>query len=197
MERIEIKHNVIALIIRGKKSAEHNPGINSHADCILPGGEPLGYFSAQGTQSGGDSSGSWHSVGLNQQGQVIDYSIMKRALKAYTNPEIAHSKKLYSTILLIEIDAIEAISFKNYWSNLKTKPDGFRLLGNNCSTHASKAFIKAKILRRGIPGLDTPNNLYKQLLELKDRRMISYSGFVGHCPSRTPGNTDLLIIKSN
>lgn len=80
---------------------------------------------------------------------------------------------------------------------MKKKPDGFRLLGNNCSTHASDAFIKAKIVRRGIPGLDTPNNLYKQLAKLKDRKTVSYSGFLGHCPSATPGQTDLLIIKPN
>lgn len=108
-------------------------------------------------------------MGLNKRGQVVDYARMKRVLAKYTDVNIAVKTKTYSTVLIIKIDAIEAIAFNNYWNNLSKKPDGFRLLGNNCSTNASKAFIKAKIVRKGIPGLDTPDNLYKQLKKLKDR----------------------------
>lgn len=88
MERIKFNHKMVALIVRGKRSAQHDPGIGSHADCVLPGGEPVGYFGARGAETGGEMSASWHSVGLNQKGQVINYAVMKRALKYYTAPKM-------------------------------------------------------------------------------------------------------------
>lgn len=197
MERFTIGHDMVALVVRGKKADGHNPGINSHADCLLPGGNPVGYFGDRGTQTSGNISASWHSVGMNKRGQVIDYARMKRVLIKYTDLAVAQKTNTYSTILIIKVDAIEAIAFKNYWRGLNKKSDGFRLLGNNCSTHASKAFIKANIVKKGIPGLDTPDNLYKQLKKLKDRKMVTYSGYIGHIPGNKPGHTDIIIKKLN
>lgn len=194
MECIKIDHKKVALVVRGKKSDAHDPGISSHADCLLPGGEPIGYFGAGGVQTSGNLSASWHSVGLNKKGQVVDYDRLKKVLRRYTDPNIAQATNTVSTVLVMEVDAIEALAFKNYWKNLTDTSDGFRLLGNNCATHASKAFIRAKIISKGIPGLDTPNNLYSQLLKVKGRKMKAYSGFLGHKQCQVTGNTDLLVI---
>jgi hypothetical protein len=66
------------------------------------------------------------------------------------------------------------------------------LLGNNCSTHASDAFIAAGITNKGIPGLDTPNNLFKQLVAIR-KKAKSYSGHIGFKAKAGGGGFDLVI----
>jgi hypothetical protein len=53
------------------------------------------------------------------------------------------------------------------------------LLGGNCSSHASDAFINAGILGAGIPALDTPDNLYRQICREKKGKCSVLSGYVG------------------
>ncbi|MGI9282311.1 MAG: hypothetical protein ACR2PX_22150 [Endozoicomonas sp.] len=44
----------IGLIVRGKRSLDHNPGVmEQHADCIITTGEPYGFFGDEGAASGG------------------------------------------------------------------------------------------------------------------------------------------------
>jgi hypothetical protein len=53
-----IKQNVIGLIVRGKQNDSHSPGnMEQHADCILPNGQPVGFFGGEGDASSG-SGGS-------------------------------------------------------------------------------------------------------------------------------------------
>ena len=58
----------------------------------------------------------------------------------------------------------------------------FNILGGNCSTHASSAFVAANVVSSGIHGLDTPNNLYKQLKVKHSGKSRIYSGFAGVIP---------------
>ena len=98
-----------------------------------------------------------------------------------------------STVLLVEVSTEEARAFSDYWKQLANIPNSFHLIGKNCSSHASQAFVKAGILDRGIPGLDTPNNLYKQLTRQKNRKVTSITGYIGHAPSNKPGYLSLII----
>lgn len=52
------------------------------------------------------------------------------------------------------------------------------MLGNNCSTNASDGFQAAAIVSTGIPGLDTPARLFRQLRDASSKSAV-YSGFVG------------------
>jgi hypothetical protein len=92
---------------------------------------------------------------------------------------IAKKYDIKSTVLLLEVTKDQADLFKRYWTQLKLNPGAFNILGGNCSTHASEAFIDAKILTKGIPGLDTPNNLYKQLSEKYIGKCQTFSGYIG------------------
>ena len=171
---------MVGLIVRGKRSPAHEPSVlDQHADCILPDGSPVGFFGNGPNRSGGGNSASSMRMGINMRGVVYDYPAFRAARPWYVNLADAKASGVVSTILTIEVGAALATKFANYWRRLAGTPGGFDLLGNNCSTHASDAFVAVGILRNGIPGLDTPNNLYKQLLRFLPGKTASYSGFAG------------------
>jgi hypothetical protein len=174
--------------VRGKRNPAHDPKLmEQHADCILSHGAPVGFFGADQPASGGSASGYWNSIGVNMKGMVADYSVYQRIRPAYVDLLLAKQAGVISTVLVVKVSEKEAHLFAEYWHKLGKHPDYFSLLGNNCSTHASEAFIHAGVVSRGIPGLDTPNNLYKQLHHLKGRHMRSYSGFLGFLPAHGRG----------
>ncbi len=190
---ISVGSTTVGLIVRGKKNDAHKPGVmEQHADCILPGGAPIGFFGEGGDASSGSSGrassgSSWangpsislNSTGINMKGLVADYATMQKIRPFYVDAALAKKYKVISTILLLDVSTAEASRFKQYWQDLKLKPGSFNLLGGNCSTHASEAFVFAKIVAGGIPGLDTPDNLYRQLKAKAAGKKKNYSGYVG------------------
>ncbi|WP_295392085.1 hypothetical protein [uncultured Thiodictyon sp.] len=80
---------------------------------------------------------------------------------------------------MVRVSSSQAERFDDYWNRLTEDPGTFRLLGKNCSTRASGAFRHADILAAGIPELDTPNNLYEQIIRQRRDICESYSGYIG------------------
>jgi hypothetical protein len=175
----------VALIVRGKKSHTHEPSkMDQHADCALSNGAPVGFF---GEGNGGSSNGS----GLGMQGIVYDRSALAAKRAPSVDAKMAQSYGLVSTVLFVKVSAKEAAAFDLAWSDLSMSPGSFQILGWNCSTHASQSFQKAGILSGGIPGLDTPDNLYKQLCFEKKGKVSTISGYVGFS---THGNGCMLSV---
>jgi len=192
-----VSEDTIGLVVRGKTSPSHDPGaLEQHADCILADGSPVGFFGEAGAGSSGRSgSGSWNSTGMNMKGVVYDYPLFKIHRPFYVGMAEAKRYSVKSTVLVITVSKAQALLFKDYWNKLKANPGSFYLLGHNCSTHASDAFIYAGasdafiyagIITGGIPGLDTPNNLYKQLVT-SFTQTVSHSGFLGFTPKAADG----------
>ena len=181
----------VGLIVRGKTSHKHEPSVLAqHADCILSNGAPVGFFGTGNTGStGGASSGSGASsrksaassntVGMGMTGVVYDAASLERNRANYVDLRIARATGTVSTVLLVQVSAKEATAFDKAWSDMTSNPGSFQLLGWNCSTHASQAFRKAGILSGGIPGLDSPDNLYKQLCFEKKGKVTMAAGYVG------------------
>lgn len=177
----------VGLIVRGKHSESHEPALMAqHADCILSDGSPIGYFgndgpgSGQGLQPLSGLSSAWsNSSGMNMQGFVADHRRFLSIRPYYVDISLARKYGIISTVLLIEVSSDESRRFEQFWRDLKTNPGTFNILGHNCSTHASKAFRYAGIIAAGIPGLDTPSNLYRQLRRERAATSKSYSGYVG------------------
>ena len=163
----------VALIVRGKTSHSHKPGnMDQHADCMLSNGAPVGFF-------GSGNDGSSNSIGMGMTGVVYDYSGLSRARAPYVDAAIARGTGTISTVLFIQVSTTEASVFDKAWADMTSDPGSFQILGWNCSTHASSAFRKAGILAGGIPGLDTPDNLYRQLCVEKAGKVSVISGYVG------------------
>jgi hypothetical protein len=180
----------VALIVRGKTSHSHAPGLlEQHADCILSNGAPVGFYGQGNDGSSGGSSGvggtskssanSSNSSGLGMTGIVYDYSLLLRKRAPYVDAGIARGMGMISTVLFVPVSMVEASAFDKAWTDMTSDPGAFQILGWNCSTHASSAFRKAGILAGGIPGLDTPDNLYHQLCVEKAGKLSVVSGYIG------------------
>ncbi len=197
----------VGLIVRGKIDHNHEPGkLEQHADCVLPNGVPVGFFGGGGDASSGSfasitnsfsgwadgPSGVWNSVGLNMKGFVAYYEDFQKMRPAYVDLNLAIKYKTVSTLLIINVNETQAGLFQSYWEQLRLNPGAFNILGGNCSTHASEAFRHAHILNKGIPGLDTPNNLYQQLFKLNKESSQSVSGHVGFRLYRA-GHYEILV----
>ena len=166
----DLKHQ-ISLIIRGKASEQHHPGVmEQHADVILSDGTPMGFFG----ENGGVSAG----IGMGMDGVVADPDWFEENRSGYMNARIAERYDMPSTVLTLNVMPEQAAKFDEYWANLDDEPGDFSLLGANCSTHAAEAFEYAGITDKGIPGLDTPDNLYSQLKDVQPAAM-SESGYLG------------------
>ncbi len=178
----------IALIVRGKTGADHEPDmLTQHADVILADGSPIGFFG-----EGERTSGSGGSAGFGMNGVVYDYPLLKTHRSYYVDLDKAKKYKVKSTVLVMTVTKDQTLLFKNFWIKLKTNPGGFSLLGDNCSTHASEAFNHTGITNKGIPGLDTPDNLYKQLAALR-KKAKSYSEHIGFLKKSSGSGFDLVI----
>lgn len=76
----------VALIGRGKTSAEHSPGkLEQHADCVRSNGSPVGYFGEAGEGSGYTIS----AVLIGIRGEVYDLDGFKRSRPYYVDATIA------------------------------------------------------------------------------------------------------------
>lgn len=181
MTTVEFTGSSVGLIVRGKTDPNHAPGnMDQHADCVLPDGSPMGFFGEGGANSGASiGQGSWNRSGMNMKGAVYDHYLMSMHRPYYVDAASARTYNVKSTLLVIDISPPFTSMFIDYWNKLKANPQGFHILGGNCSTRASAAFVYAKVLSNGIPGLDTPDNLYRQLVTERKGKTVSYSGYIG------------------
>ena len=179
----------VALIVRGKTSAEHAPGkLEQHADCVRSNGSPVGYFGEGGEGSAYVTS----AVLIGIRGEVYELDGFKKNRPYYIDAKMARGYGVVSTALVVRVASSQAERFDDYWKRLSEDPGTFRLLGKNCSTRASGAFRHAGILAAGIPGLDTPNNLYKQLVRQRRDICESYSGYIGFT---TAGGNPIMVVE--
>lgn len=211
--RLHFDGTAVALLVRGKLGSEHSPGLmEQHADVALADGTPMGFFGeGSGDSSGGrgasssDSAGSSsnssgpssslsRSSGMGLDGEVYDYVELKMKRKNYVDLETAVESGTVTTILMVSVTAEQAKKFERYWRMTDKSPPTFNIVGGNCSTRASDSFIYSGILSGGIPWLDTPNNLYKQLVQ-SNVSTTSYTGFVGFRKKAGGGGSSKFLIE--
>ena len=166
----------ISVIIRGKFSDAHTPWPpqDSHADVLLSDGQPYGYFGY-----GGYSPGS----GMFMNGIVFDFDRFRSQRPQYVNKNLAKSMGVVSTICTILVDENKAKKFDEYWKKMAKDAlqgrDNFNIIGNNCSSHAARAFAYAGLLNSPeIAGFDTPNNLFLNLRSKNNGNFYCTSGYI-------------------
>lgn len=180
--------DAVALIVRGKRSHAHEPGVmEQHADCIMSDGAPIGFF---GEGAGGSGSGG--STGIGMDGAVYDYGEFQTKRPFYVDGATAQARKVVSAVLRIATTTAVAKKFDDYWTKLDADPGTFHLLGGNCSTRASKGFIVAGLLNGGIPGLDTPDNLWRQICRVQKGKVTACYGYVDFKP-KTGGGYEVQV----
>lgn len=155
----------VAYIARYKEShtADATDG-GGHSDCVLPTGAPVGYF----------GSGAVGGTGV-----VYGYSQFLAGRPEYVNLSDAKAKPCKSTMLVMDVGAPRADAFRKSWLSMRAKTDGFTIIGNNCSTHASRAVYAAGATTTAeVSGVDTPTNLYDQIVKASLVPWRSYSGYI-------------------
>jgi hypothetical protein len=169
----------IGYVVRYKGGHNEDPLENGgHSDCILTRGAPVGYF-------GGGI--------VNAVGKVFTYSNFQAARPHYVNLPDARAEPCKSTILVMDVGKQRAELFQRAWISMRAKTDGFTILGNNCSTHASRACFEAGVIRSPeISNFDTPNNLYQQIIRDNLVPWRSYSGYLDFTP--TSDGTDEMML---
>ena len=168
-------------------SAAHHPDLMAqHADVMLADGTIVGFYG-----EGDDRSGN--GIGLNMNGVVYDRDAMRIQRPYYVDADAAIANRVVSTVLLIKVTRQQARRFAESWDRMTRHPGSFNIVGGNCSTHASASFIDAGVLPKGIPGLDTPDRLYAQIVDtLPAASLQSVTGFVGILPAPR-GGFDLVV----
>ncbi|MFM9970472.1 MAG: hypothetical protein ACKVQK_18945 [Burkholderiales bacterium] len=194
MTTVDFTGSAVGLIVRGKTSPAHAPGnMEQHADCVLSDGSPIGFFGEGGANTGASArQDSWNVVGMNMKGVVYDYNLLRIHRPFYIDAALARTYDVKSTLLVIDVTPPIAALFAEYWRTFQADAGGFHILGGNCSTRSSGAFVYAKILPGGIPGLDTPDNLFRQLVAERKGSTKSYSGYIGFT-AKTGGGYSVLI----
>jgi hypothetical protein len=169
----------IGYIVRYKGGHNEDPLENGgHSDCILTKGAPVGYF------GGGIVAAA---------GAVFTYSNFQSQRPHYVNLPDAMANPCKSTILVMDVGKQRAELFQRAWISMRAKTDGFTILGNNCSTHASRACFEAGVIRSPeISSFDTPNNLYQQIIKDNLVPWKSYSGYLDFTP--TSDGTDEMML---
>jgi hypothetical protein len=169
---------------------------------ILADGSPMGFFGrkqphvsefSDRSEPMGLLKSKTLKTGLNNKGVVFDYQGFRISRPWYIDAEMAKNRVgTVSCVLVINVSEAEATLFKGYWTTLRTNPGLFNLVGYNCSTRASQGFQQAGVTLCPIPRLDTPNNLYRQIVALRSRSTESYFGYVGF-RERADGGFDVVI----
>jgi hypothetical protein len=168
----------VGYVVRYKDSHAASPPDEGHSDCVLPTGAPVGYF---GTGA------------VNATGVVYGYSRFAAARPEYVNMADAKAKPCKSTLLVMNVGHVRAEAFRKSWLSMRAKTDGFTIIGNNCSTHASRAvFAAGATTSAEISGTDTPNNLYEQIVKASLVPWRSYSGYLAFNPISSGGDELML-----
>lgn len=165
----------IALVVRHKSTRNRPPPGEGHADVILPSGAPAGFFVDRAIEE----AGTW---GLGVPGQVYGYAQFAAHRPWYVNLETATARAIPSGVLLVQVSAAESRRFQAAWQAMRARPGSFHIDGFNCSSHAALAFATAGLMGSEIPGLDTPDNLFHELLSRHPRRCRDVYGYLGFMP---------------
>lgn len=173
----------IALIVRGKTGRDHAPWDNGHADVILPSGAPAGFFGHPTNRETG-------YAGFEIPGWVFGYNSFSAYRPEYVNLADARAHNVISGVLIIGVTAEESRRFQRAWQEMRARPGLFTIVGNNCATHAARAFAQAGLVNRELSGIDTPDGLFRALLSRNPDRCRDEYGYLGFQPRLSAGQCE-------
>jgi len=182
----------IALVVRGKGRRDLPPGDGGHVDVILPSGAPAGFFVAPSFESAGASgTGGRNGTGISGMGApgyVYGYADFCANRAHYVHMRLARAHNALSGVLLMSVSPAHATRFHRAWEAIRMRPGSFDIIGSNCASHAAIAFGMAGLIPAGIPGLDTPDNLFHALRNRHASNCRDVYGYLGFLP-RISGQT--------
>jgi RHS repeat-associated protein len=141
----------------GFRTNDNPLGNSGHIDMAIPG---IGLFGFYGYGPG--SSGN--EVGIGFHGywnhSYRDFARAGLGRRRYIDGRAG----LLSTICVVMVCPSQVSEMAHKLHQMERHPGKFDIVGNNCSTHACDVLGAGGILKRGIPGLDTPQHLEDALV---------------------------------
>jgi hypothetical protein len=135
------------------------PGIKStdeggHADAILPGGEPLGYYARTKRD---------RRLAIIAPGMVRDLAALTRDRPEYVNAEEARARRCPTTFCIVPVGAEAAAAFREAWVRIAARPPLFLAIGGNCAQVIAGALIEIGAMPAGWPRPGSPDGLFRAL----------------------------------
>lgn len=186
---IRFNENTVGCVIRNMRNLNsYEPTYNQHIDCILPSGEPVGFFGRPGPGSSGPFSASWNSLALNEIGNVFGYDRLLLIAPELVDLEEAMKKNVLSGVLILQFpekNQDKAHCFHKYWVEAKGAKKGelkpFHIIGRNCSTFAYNGFKESNILNERMSYIfDTPRKLFDALIRGSKNEGYTLKCYFGH-----------------
>jgi hypothetical protein len=171
----------VGIAVRWKDSPNSPPKDLGHIDIILPGGEPVGFYT-QGDGVSGSASGLGGLVRAG--GFVVDFARMASIRPEYVNLSSARARKCQSTIVLLNATRTAAAIVSAFWSAVADdKGAVYNLWGGNCASYALASLSAAGLLADESlveRFSDTPEKAFQQVSKLKEAGspLSGYTAFI-------------------
>lgn len=153
------------------------PGVRStdeggHADAILPGGIPVGYYARTRRD---------RRLAIIAPGMVRDHRALLRDRPEYMLAAEARARRCPTTFCLVEVGRDAAEGFVRAWERIAHAPPRFFAIGGNCAQVIARALAEVGAMPRGWPLPGSPDALFRALHRARPDARIA-AGFAEFVP---------------
>lgn len=125
-----------------------------HADAILPGGVPLGYYARTRRD---------RRLAIIAPGMVRDHRALLQDRPEYMLAQEARARRCPTTFCLVEVGRDRALRFVRVWEAIAHQPPPFFAVGGNCAQVISRALVEVGAMPRRWPPPGSPDALFRAL----------------------------------
>lgn len=138
-----------------------------HADAILPGGVPVGYYARTRRD---------RRLALVAPGMVRDARALLRDRPEYMLAAEARARRCPTTFCLVEVGRDRARDFVRLWDRLADSPPHFFAVGGNCAQVIARTLVEVGAMPRRWPPPGSPDALFRALSRARPDARIA-TGF--------------------
>lgn len=125
-----------------------------HADAILPGGVPVGYYA----RTRRDRRLAIVAPGMVKQGEAL-----RAHRPEYMEAEAARARRCPTTLILLRVGEASAAAFTREWAALAARPPRFLAIGGNCAQVIFGALVRAGAMPPRLLAPGSPDALFRAL----------------------------------
>ncbi len=125
-----------------------------HADAILPGGEPLGYYARTRRD---------RRLAIIAPGMVRDVDALRRDRPEYVDADEARARRCPTTFCIVPVGAAAAADFRAAWADVAARPPLFLAIGGNCAQVIAGVLVRVGAMPARWPKPGSPDGLFRAL----------------------------------
>jgi hypothetical protein len=138
-----------------------------HADAILPGGEPLGYYARTRRD---------RRLAIIAPGMIRDLAALRRDRPEYVDATAARARRCPTTLCIVPVGEAAAAAFRDAWAEIARHPPLFVAIGGNCAQVIAGVLARIGAMPRRWPAPGSPDALFRALSRARPDARIA-SGF--------------------